>query len=202
MTRARARSRESQRLGDSETKTENGNENETEVLIEILLIHQIANDCKLQLNIPNAGARICAMIEDILHYDGMEKTTIILSTLIPSSETRTAGNIPAANEQYRNLVTVMRKEGVSIVLAEMNPHSSVIAHNLPSWPLDYTTNGKADTMNPNDCDYRTIARIWYDAIGDANDQDLIVKAGVMAAEESCEDGSCDRAGVLALDQGG
>ncbi|KAJ5159094.1 CheY-like superfamily [Penicillium coprophilum] len=162
----------------------------------VVLINAGANDCKLQLDIPNAGARMRAMIEDILNYDGMQKTTIILSTLTPSSDPQTAANIPAVNEQYRELVITMRKEGVSIVLAEMNPPASVAEHNLISWPLDYTTNDKADPTHPNDCGYSKMARIWYDAINEAYDQNLIVKAGVMAASETCEGGSCNTVGVL------
>ncbi|KAJ5359994.1 CheY-like superfamily [Penicillium concentricum] len=126
----------------------------------VVLINAGANDCKLRLDIPKAGARMRAMIEDIVHYDGMEKTTIILSTLIPSSDPQTAVSIPTVNAQYRELVTTMRKEGMSIVLAEMNPPSSVVAHNLLSWPRDYTTNGKADITHPNDCGYRKMARVW------------------------------------------
>lgn len=38
--------------------------------------------------------------------------------------------IPTVNEQYRDLVTTMREEGVSIMLADMNPPSSAPAHNL------------------------------------------------------------------------
>jgi N-dimethylarginine dimethylaminohydrolase len=51
---------------------------------------------------------------------------IVLSTILPSGQRKTAKNVPLVNHQYRDLVKAMRKEGISIILAERSRKDSAI----------------------------------------------------------------------------
>ena len=117
-----------------------------------------------------------AMINDILKDDDSRNATIVLSTLIPSNNKKITANLPKVNRQYRNLVTSMRKDGVRIVLAEMNPEGEGGEDRL-SWPKDYIGKGKdkADDTHPNDGGYKKMANVWYKAIEEASKRDFIQK---------------------------
>lgn len=151
----------------------------------VVLINAGTNDCRQNIDILNTSQRMRSLIESLINADGMEKTTIVLSTLIPSNEKNTAANRPGVNDQYRDLVKAMRKEGVNIVLADMDPPAPAGASGWMSWPDDYTHNGEADDTHPNDHGYSKMARIWYNAIKNAYDQDFIEEPSVMESA-TCE----------------
>ncbi|OOQ82953.1 hypothetical protein PEBR_36732 [Penicillium brasilianum] len=137
----------------------------------IVLINAGTNDCRLNLNITGAGDRMQEMIEAILKEKDMEKATIVLSTLIPSSQKEVKAHRDAVNEQYRKLVTEMSKKGTQIRLAEMEK--------ALSWPEDYTVDGKPNDTHPNDAGYAKMAKIWFEAIKNAYHDGVIKTTGTM-----------------------
>lgn len=155
------------------TKVQEAAKNSLHYKPNLVLINAGTNDCRLNLDIKNTGKRMRALIESILKADGMENTAIVLSTLIPSVQNQTAAHRPAVNDQYRHLVTAMRKEGMPIVLADMDPPAPADDSGWFSWPADYTVNGKADSTHPNDHGYSKMACVWFKAIKEAYDQRLI-----------------------------
>ncbi|KAL4902118.1 hypothetical protein BDW74DRAFT_187076 [Aspergillus multicolor] len=131
----------------------------------IVLINAGTNDCNRDIDIPNAGARMRSLIKDLLAAPDINETLIVLSTLLPSGNTNIARNTPAVNSQYRDLVTAMRSEGKSIILAEINGDDPFL-----QYPADFS-----DDTHPNDGGYDKMARIWYEAIVDAAEENLIVE---------------------------
>ncbi|KAL4983331.1 hypothetical protein BDW68DRAFT_191412 [Aspergillus falconensis] len=146
----------------------------------IVLINAGTNDCRLDEKIPEAKDRMRAMINTLLDAEDMQRTLIILSTLIPSDHPRIKANLPDVNAQYRNLVKTMRAEGVPIVLAEMEKN------NFLSYPGDY-----ADDTHPNDAGYKKMAAVWYAAIQRAAGEGLISAPATIDAEVG-GDGQCEK----------
>ncbi|GAD98310.1 conserved hypothetical protein [Paecilomyces variotii No. 5] len=139
----------------------------------LVLINAGTNDCRRQIDIPHAGDRMRSLIEMLLNAEGMERTTIILSTLIPSTEFSTALHRPEVNDQYRTLVRQMQREGVHIVLADMDPDVPSNASNQLSFPGDYTTHGVTDDTHPNEQGYRKMAHVWHKAVIDVSDRGFL-----------------------------
>ncbi|KAL3436498.1 SGNH hydrolase-type esterase domain-containing protein [Aspergillus tetrazonus] len=156
----------------------------------VVLINAGTNDCRLNNHISTAGYRMRSLIEGFLHAGDTDTgPLIVLSTLLPSGQRRTAKNVPLVSHQYRDLVTAMRKEGVSIILAEMNSEDSDI-----KYPEDYTIDGRVDSTHPNDRGYEKMARIWYEAIVDAAEQNLIPRPVAIEGSSTgaCEESKCSR----------
>jgi hypothetical protein len=103
----------------------------------------------------------------------MQDATIILSTLLPSNLENVIANRPEVNRQYRDLVVSMRRAGVFIVLADMDPPSPAEGNGWLSYPEDYTTDGLPDPTHPNDESYRKMAYVWHQAILDASDREFL-----------------------------
>ncbi|KAL3468175.1 SGNH hydrolase-type esterase domain-containing protein [Aspergillus heterothallicus] len=143
----------------------------------VVLINAGTNDCRLGIDINNAGARMRSLIENVLSASDMQDTLIVLSTLLPSGNAAIARNTPAVNEQFRALVRTMRREGRHIVLAEM---SGLI------YPDDFTQKGQVDDTHPGDAGYAKMARIWRDAIRDASRQGLISQRAALGGGLSCD----------------
>jgi lysophospholipase L1-like esterase len=156
----------------------------------VVLINAGTNDCRLNNHISTAGDRMRSLIEGFLHAGDTDTgPLIVLSTLLPSGQRRTAKNVPLVNNQYRDLVQAMRKEGVSIILAEMNSEDSDI-----KYPEDYMIDGRVDSTHPNDRGYEKMARIWYEAIVDAAGQDLIPRPVAIEGSSTgaCKETKCSR----------
>ncbi|RDW72271.1 SGNH/GDSL hydrolase family protein [Aspergillus mulundensis] len=155
--------------GDTIAQVKAASENSYRYKPNVVLINAGTNDCRLNNQISTAGDRMRSLIEGLLKAAGNGKEPlIVLSTLLPSGQKEIAKNTPSVNAQYRDLVKRMRKEGVSIILAEMNGKDPLI-----KYPKDYTTGGKVDDTHPNDEGYRKMASIWYEAIVDAAESGLI-----------------------------
>lgn len=103
-----------------------------------------------------------SLIETMLAADGWDRTTIVLSTLIPSDDESIEAHRADANSQYRSLVTAMQKEGQRVVLADMDPPEGNKGHNWLSYPTDY-----GDPIHPNDKGYLKMAFVWWAAINSA-----------------------------------
>ena len=134
----------------------------------IVLINAGTNDARMNLDIPHTGDRMRSLIESLRAAEGGDRMTIVLSTLIPSHEPNTATNRQSINQQYRALVDQMRREGVPIVLADMDPESPASGHNWISWPTDYQHGDAPDDTHPNDTGYAKMAYVFYTAILDAS----------------------------------
>ncbi|THC94729.1 hypothetical protein EYZ11_005768 [Aspergillus tanneri] len=147
----------------------------------VVLINAGTNDCARNIDIDNAGGRMRSLIESVVNTEDMEKTLIVLSTLIPSQVSSTEANRPSVNRQYRELVSTMRGEGISIVLADMDPEAPSPGHGWLHYPEDYTTgDNPPDDTHPNDKGYSKMAYIWSQAIDEAADEELIAEPGPMA----------------------
>ncbi|KAE8404115.1 SGNH hydrolase-type esterase domain-containing protein [Aspergillus pseudonomiae] len=138
----------------------------------VVLINAGTNDCRRNISIPGAGERMRSLIESILKAEDTHDATIVLSTLIPSVQKMTEANRPNVNRQYRSLANKMQKDGVRIVLADMDPETDDDNNRL-SYPKDYTTNGVADDTHPNEQGYAKMANVWYKAILEASDRGFI-----------------------------
>lgn len=130
----------------------------------IVLINAGTKDCRLDEDIPNAVRRMRALIETLIQAEDVAHMLIVLSTLLPSGNQDIIPNLPSVNQQYRDLVTTMREEGVSIVLAEIDREDGWIAY-----PEDY-----ADDTHPNESGYAKMAPIWAATITAAAEDNLIV----------------------------
>ncbi|KAF9893921.1 hypothetical protein FE257_008892 [Aspergillus nanangensis] len=155
----------------------------------VVLINAGTNDCRESLHIPQAGERMESLIYSILDARGMDKTTIILSTLLPSIEPSTASNIPSVNQQYRELAKSLQAENVPIVLADMNPDDTDAAGRL-TFPGDFDHDGVVDHTHPNDHGYTKMATFWYKAILDASERGFLKVPNVVnELEQYSTDGS-------------
>ncbi|CAG8901464.1 unnamed protein product [Penicillium egyptiacum] len=152
----------------------------------VVLINAGTNDCRLEIKIPETGDRLRSLINTIINADGMEKTTIVLSTLIPSEEKNTKIHRIPVNEQIRDLVKSMRDDGVNIVLADMDPPAPAGANGWLTFPDGFDHDGTVDDTHPNDYGYSKMSRIWYNAINVAHKQDLIEGPGVMSTSNTCD----------------
>lgn len=84
----------------------------------LILINAGTNDATGDDDIPNAGARMEALIWQC--FTVVPETTVILSTLIPNGLEGATPRIDEINKQYRALVVKLQKQGLQIALADMN----------------------------------------------------------------------------------
>lgn len=82
----------------------------------IVLINAGVNDCENGIDIPNIGARLASLIDNL--FKDVPGTTVIVSTLIPGTDPDVERYRAEANRQYRALVNDRRSQGQKIVLAE------------------------------------------------------------------------------------
>lgn len=118
------------------------------------------------------------LIETILQQPGWDKTTIILSTLIPSANANTEAPRGSVNDQYRKLVTDMQADGVRIVLADMDPPGA--GNGWLSYPADY-----GDTVHPNDQGYAKMAYVWWAAINRAKNDGFLQPPNILEIDSGC-----------------
>lgn len=92
-----------------------------------------------------------------LLFEKVPNTTIILSTLLPNKATPQV--VEWISDQYRTLAAKRRKSGDRVVLADMSYFI----------PLDEL----ADATHPTDAGYKRMASVWWAAIEDALQEDMI-----------------------------
>ncbi|KAI1841397.1 hypothetical protein JX266_012408 [Neoarthrinium moseri] len=131
----------------------------------VVLIQAGSNDCAQNIDTGNAGVRMRNLIEQLLSAPGFDRTTVILSTLIPNFDSNIRYceddfNAPGGgiNNQYRLLASAMRAEGKRVVLAEMNP---VSPHPGNGW---ITRSDMSDNTHPNDAGFQKMAYVYWSAI--------------------------------------
>ncbi|KAL4993888.1 SGNH hydrolase [Aspergillus recurvatus] len=125
------------------------------LLPNLLTVNAGSNDCLQDFEIPSAGARLDALIEDF--WALAPGATVILSTLLVTSNEQVNARVVRVNEQIRDLVRVKSAQNKNILLAEM--YSCVGAPRL----RDLVDDG----VHPNTDGYMKMATIWADSIDEA-----------------------------------
>ncbi|KAL4976296.1 SGNH hydrolase [Aspergillus desertorum] len=140
------------------------------LLPSLFTVNAGSNDCLQDSEIPSAGSRLDALIEDL--WKLAPGATIILSTLLVASDKQVNARVLGVNEQIRDLVEVKSAEHKNILLAEM--YGCVGAPQLG----DLVDDG----VHPNADGYAKMAITWANTIDRAArlvlDTDLL-KAHVM-----------------------
>ncbi|KAL5341394.1 hypothetical protein BJX70DRAFT_405980 [Aspergillus crustosus] len=165
------------RLGDTINMARAAAINSIPYKPNVVLINAGTNDCRLatDADIPNAVDQMRTLIDTLRDGPDMKETVIILSTLIPSDNPLIERHRELVNDQYRELVRLMRDEGVPILLADMDPYVHTVADRWLKFPDDYTTNGKVDDTHPSISGYRKMAYVWAEAIERAHSEDPIAQ---------------------------
>ncbi|KAJ6095509.1 hypothetical protein N7486_006255 [Penicillium sp. IBT 16267x] len=121
----------------------------------LILLNAGTNDALQNYKVGTAGVRMNSLLD--LLFDEVPDTTIILSTLLPNKQTPEV--VKWISEQYRVLAAKRRNSGDRVVLADMSN----------SIPLDEF----ADETHPNDAGYKKMASVWWAAIEDALQENMI-----------------------------
>jgi hypothetical protein len=112
----------------------------------LILLNVGTNDCGGTIDIPNAGNRLKALIDDI--FGSVPGVTVIISTVVVSGHT---GDCPAiVSAQYRSLYENYKAAGARVGFADMNT------------ALTLADIG-ADGTHPTDNGYWKMAAVWWDA---------------------------------------
>ncbi len=130
----------------------------------VVLVNAGTNDCGYNIDIPNAGNRMHAMLTDV--WNASPDATVVLSTLLVNANATTQKYIENVNKQYTSLAASLRQSGQKIVLADM--------HGLDGPQLSDLVDG----THPNDYGYSKMASIWYQALQNA------AAAGFISAAEN------------------
>ncbi|KAL4907191.1 SGNH hydrolase-type esterase domain-containing protein [Aspergillus multicolor] len=135
---------------------------------DVYLVNAGLNDCLQDSRIGSAGARLDALVEDLWAPAAAPvpgaRATVILSTLLVSSDRKVNARVRSVNEQIRDLVKMNRAKGKHILLAEM---------------YDGVEKGPGlqdlgdDGIHPNAGGYSKMAMVW------ANSIDVAFKAGML-----------------------
>jgi hypothetical protein len=145
------------------------------------------------VDVSNAGVRMNNILNALWDADGMADTCIMLSTLIPTTNTAGAANRDTINSQYRDLVTSRAGDGKCIYLADMDPGGTV-------W-LDFSTDYLSTEdphVHPNDSGHRKMAAIFYKSIQQALSDSKIVSPG----DFTVSSGVCAKYAGSGTDAGG
>jgi lysophospholipase L1-like esterase len=113
----------------------------------LVLINAGSNDCIQSFKIDCIGRRMNDMLEFI--WMASPGSTIILSTLLVSTDLETESRVLQANEQFRALSKQKEAEQKKIVLVDMHDHHGPQPGDL------------SDGTHPNDLGYFKMAKIWY-----------------------------------------
>ncbi|KAJ3548060.1 hypothetical protein NM208_g1190 [Fusarium decemcellulare] len=116
----------------------------------IVIINAGTNDANTPVDPANAGSRLNDILNALWKADGMSKTCLIVSTLIPTTNTNGAANQGTINDQYRALWFDFSK--------------------------DYLA-GETPAVHPNDGDHAKMAAVYYNAINQALDDNRVVEPG-------------------------
>ncbi|KAH6611487.1 hypothetical protein Trco_001507 [Trichoderma cornu-damae] len=116
----------------------------------LVLLNVGTNDCSYNIDLPNAGARIQSLVQNI--FDSVPGVVVIMSTLVPSPGIRDcAVNL---SEQYRQVASSF--DNGRIALADYNSAMDPVAH------------FSDDPIHPNDLGYKFMASVLWDAISEVD----------------------------------
>ncbi|KAL4984735.1 SGNH hydrolase-type esterase domain-containing protein [Aspergillus falconensis] len=138
------------------------------LLPNLFTLNAGSNDCLQDFEIASAGARLDALIEDLWTF--APGATVILSTLLVTSNKQVNARVLKVNEQIRDLVGMKSAEQKNILLAEM--YSCVGAPQL----RDLVDDG----LHPNADGYAKMAIIWADSIDKAAQSGILRRPGIPA----------------------
>ncbi|CZR48139.1 uncharacterized protein FPRO_12749 [Fusarium proliferatum ET1] len=113
----------------------------------LVLINAGTNDCNQKIDINGAGGRMKALVDDI--YSNIPGVTIVLSTIVRSTNVTNDACASKVSKQIRQLVKTYRSQRIG--LADINPV-------LPTSML------QKDGIHPTDAGYKLFASVWWDAI--------------------------------------
>ncbi|KAJ4389643.1 hypothetical protein N0V93_007115 [Gnomoniopsis smithogilvyi] len=138
------------------------------LLPNLVLINAGTNDCTQNVDIPNIGVRMNAMLDTI--FSKIPGTTVVLSTLLPSLDASVASCHNSVNAQYRSLVIARRAKGQKILLAELA--------NVPPTYWNKVLGGDYyDSTHPTDSGHSKLAAIWHKAVNTAYANDFLTPPG-------------------------
>lgn len=168
----------------------------------IVLVNAGVNDCENGIDIPNIGARLASLLDNL--FDDIPGTTVILSTLIPGTDPDVERFRAEANRQYRALVSDRRARGQKVVLAEsMSSYGSSLlrTYKLTKYAVDGVS-GYFDTRvgsgdyfdetHPNDKGYIKMAAIWRKAINAAESESKLTAPADAPGVVDSGDNTCDK----------
>ncbi|KAH8204781.1 hypothetical protein TruAng_001115 [Truncatella angustata] len=130
----------------------------------VIVINAGNNDCHLHIDIKNAGARLNSMLDEL--FERIPDVTIVLSTLIFSTNKDVEEDRGTLNDQIRGLIIARREKKEKIVLAEMTGAGDAFVETV-----DLTSDG----VHPNDGGAKKMGHVFYQAILQAYAEGLITK---------------------------
>lgn len=132
-------------------------------LPNLVLMDAGTNNCNKGGLIPDAGANVSAMINNV--FTQSPGSTVILTTILVNAQD--AGQEACRvdiNNQYTAMAAQMTAQGAKLVLVDMRG---------PGGP---TTADLADKRHPNDVGYQKMATVWFQGIQQAVNQSFITAA--------------------------
>lgn len=126
----------------------------------VVLINAGTNDATGNVNLPAAGDRMAAMIDDVFAMS--PRAVVILSTLIINTTPANEERVVKINDQFRGVAQRMRDAGKRVILVDM--------HDPAKGPIP---SDMFDTTHPTDVGYRKMANIWYQGIVEASNMKWI-----------------------------
>jgi lysophospholipase L1-like esterase len=118
-----------------------------------------SNDCRQCYDIATAGERIERLLRCI--WEDAPDAMVLLSTLIVNADEAVEDRVVRVNEQFANVARTAEKSGKRCVLVDMHCAEGPRAGEL------------VDGTHPNDQGYEKMARIWCDAICNADAKGMI-----------------------------
>ncbi|KAK9770553.1 hypothetical protein AB5N19_11374 [Seiridium cardinale] len=123
----------------------------------LILVNAGTNDCLMHVDIDNFYKRYDNLVQYL--FMASHKATLVLGTLLPTWDTRFNGreDVFRVNPQIRRLVKIYQKQGLPVVLAEMQGPDGIQDGNLAE-----------DGMHPASAGYEMMATKLYEAILEAD----------------------------------
>ncbi|KAK4230039.1 hypothetical protein QBC38DRAFT_62431 [Podospora fimiseda] len=146
----------------------------------VVLIHAGTNDMRSADNgdtaVSTFGLRVRSLVDKLFEQPGFDKSTIIVSTLIPLKEP--AGSKRASmNAQIRAEVTRYRGLSKAVVLAEMVPNGQ-------DWIRE--NQDFNDNIHPNNGGHKRMASIFWKAVREAEAGGFLKPADPVDTSNTCD----------------
>lgn len=122
----------------------------------VVTLHVGTNDLDKNIDVARAPERLTSLLNTI--YTTEPDVTVVLSTLVPSTNRLTESNIVAYNASLPAVVNGQRAQGRKIELVDMSP---------------VTTADLSDYLHPSDAGYDKMGEIFYEGIETAVSSDEV-----------------------------
>jgi lysophospholipase L1-like esterase len=120
----------------------------------IVLLMIGTNDINAQLDLPNAPARLTALVD--LVTTTAPDTLLVVAQIVPTREDALNSDVEAFNAAVAGIVAERAAAGRHILLVDM--YGAFTAN------ADYKSELLADGLHPSDAGYAVMAQVWHDAI--------------------------------------